>query len=375
MFKPSLRALIAGCALACLAGCGGSKPPAAVESASNQVLNVYNWPDYIADDTIRNFEAQTGIKVNYQVYSSNDAMLAQLEKTPDGFDVIFPSAHPYAVQMIQRGQLKPLEKSRLTNLRHVDASIAMEIGRIDPGNDHLVPYLWGTTGIGANVAKVRAALGPDAAIDSWSVLFDPNTARKLSDCGIGILDDNQEVFSAMLMWLGRSPDDYSEEAIAAVKNAYREIRPFVRHTTDSSQLIDALANGDLCVALMYSGDVAQAKDKAAERADDLSYAIPREGALRWMDVAAIPKDAKNVENAHRFLQYLMEPETIAAITNKVAYANANTASTRMIESSIAKNPGIYPPAELRAKLRIAQPATEADSARRMKAWESMIRGL
>ncbi len=381
MTKSSIRALVVGSLVACLSACGGASEdakPAKIADGS-QVVNVYNWPDYIAEDTIRNFENDTGIKVNYQVYSSNDAMVSQLAITPDAFDLIFPNAQPYAKQLIERGEVLPLDKKQLSNSRHLDKSIMAEIAQVDPGNAHVVPYMWGTTGIGINVRKVKAALGNDVPLDSWSLLFDPDNARKLSSCGIGIIDDNHEAFAAMLMWMGKAPDDYSEEATVAVKSAYSAIRAQVRSITDSSQLIDAMASGDICIALLYSGDVAQAKQKAksasSANATDLRYVIPREGALRWIDVAAIPKGAKNVANAHRFLQYLMEPKTIADISNAVSYANANTASTSMIEPSIAKDPGIYPPAEVRAKLRTAQQPTEAESARRKGAWELMINGL
>lgn len=379
--KSNIRILIIGCLIAAASACSGSKEeskPAPMADGS-QVVNIYNWPDYIAEDTVRNFEAKTGIKVNYQVYSGNDAMLTQLQSSPGAFDLIFPSAQPFGKQLVARGELQALDKSQLGNLRNLDKDILAEISEIDPGNAHLVPYLWGTTGIGLNVDKVKAALGADTALDTWALLFDPANAQKLSTCGIGILDDNHEAFAAMLMWMGKAPDDYSEEATDAAKDAYAKIRPYVRHTTDSSRLIDGLASGQLCVALLYSGDVTQAKGKAEASPEagvkELRYIIPREGALRFVDVAAIPKQAKNVANAHRFLQYLMEPKTIADISNTVAYANANTASTPMIEPSIAKDSGIYPPAAIRANLRTAQQPTEAEAARRKNAWEMIINGL
>ncbi len=381
MTKSNIRVLFIGSLIACLSACGGANEdakPAKIEGGS-QVVNIYNWPDYIAEDTIRNFESKTGIKVNYQVYSSNDAMMAQLALTPDSFDLIFPNAQPYAKQLIERGEVQPLDKKQLSNSQHMDKAIMAEIAQVDPGNAHVIPYMWGTTGIGINVRKVKALLGQDVPLDSWSLLFDPENARKLSRCGIGIIDDNHEVFSAMLMWMGKSPNDYSEEATNAVKNAYAAIRPQVRSITDSSQLIDAMANGDICIALLYSGDVAQAKQKAIDAqspdAAALRYVIPREGALRWIDVAAIPKKAKNAGNAHVFLQYLMEPKTIADITNTVSYANANTSSTSMIDPSIAKDPGIYPPADVVAKLRTPQQPSEEESTRRKSAWELMINGL
>jgi putrescine transport system substrate-binding protein len=374
--------LVIAVAIAGLAACGKDAAQPAEGVAEPQILDVYNWPDYIAEDTIKNFEAKTGIKVNYTIYSNNDVLEQQLAATPDGFDVVFPSARPYAQQMISAGSFAALDKKTLGNLKHIDPAILADLAEIDPGNAHVIPYMWGTTGLGLNIGKVRAALGDGAALDSWGLLFDPGNAAKLSACGIGILDDDLEAFSAALLWKGQDPNQFDAASLETVRGIYARIRPHVRKYANSSELIAGLADGSLCLALTYSGDVPQAQAKAEEAATanktdapDIRYVIPREGALRWTDVVAIPKQAKHVGNAHRFIQYLMEPEVIADISNYVAYANANTSSTKLLDKAIAGNPGIYPPADVRAKLRTARQPTEAEAKQRKETWNSIVYGL
>jgi putrescine transport system substrate-binding protein len=378
--------LVGALALVGLASCGKDATPetATTDAAASgpQVLNVYNWPDYVAEDTIRNFEAKTGIKVNYDLYSNNDVLEQKLAASPDAYDVIFPSAQPYAQRMIAAGALASLDKTRLGNLKHIDPAILAELGKFDTGNSHIVPYMWGTTGLGINVGKVRAVLGAGAALDSWSLLFDPANAEKLSSCGIGLLDNELESFAPALVWKGRDPNDFSTDANNVVSGIYAAIRPYIRKYGNDSELIDGLANGELCLVLAFSGDVQQAQARAQETAKaaktdaaEIRYVIPREGAMRWTDVVAIPKNAKNIQNAHRFLQYLMEPEVIADISNFVAYANANTSATALLDAAVAKDPGIYPPADVRAKLSTARPPTEAEAKQRKLVWNNIIYGL
>lgn len=377
--------LVGALALVGLASCGkGTPETATTEAAASgpQVLNVYNWSDYVAEDTIRNFEAKTGIKVNYDLYSNNDVLEQKLAASPDAYDVIFPSAQPYAQRMIAAGALASLDKTRLGNLKHIDPAILAELGKFDTGNSHIVPYMWGTTGLGINVGKVRAVLGAGAALDSWSLLFDPANAAKLSGCGIGLLDNELESFAPALIWKGRDPNDFSTDANNVVSGIYAAIRPYIRKYGNDSELIDGLANGELCLVLAFSGDVQQAQARAQETAKaaktdapDIRYVIPREGAMRWTDVVAIPKNAKNIQNAHRFLQYLMEPKVIADISNFVAYANANTSATDLLDDAVAKDPGIYPPADVRAKLSTARPPTDAEAKQRKLVWNNIIYGL
>ncbi len=343
---------IAACVLL-LSACGGGSGGADGEAKR---LNVYNWSDYVAEDTIREFEAATGIKVNYDVYSENETLETKLTTGSSGYDVVFPSARPFAQRQIRAGLYAPLDKAKLPHWQHLDPEVLEGLADIDAGNAHVVPYMWGTTGLGINVDKVQAALGPDAPLDSWALLFDPANAAKLASCGIMVLDDDQEAFGAALIWLGKDPNAGSGDEIELVKQTYAAIRPHIR-TFNNAQYKDALANGDACLVMGYSGDIGQARDVAAEAAEstgkpapDIRYVIPKEGAIRWIDVIAIPKDAPHADNAHAFIDFLLQPEVIAKITDYVAYANANKDAIGLVDADIANDPGVYPPAEVRAKL-------------------------
>jgi putrescine transport system substrate-binding protein len=371
-------------AAALLAACGDEQAPATPAPAAaggSDVLNVYNWSDYIAEDTVPTFQNRTGLRVNYNVYSGNEVLIERLTATPDAYDVIFPSARPFAEELVAGKALLALDKSKLPNLRNLDPAILAELADIDPGNAHLVPYMWGTTGLGLNVAQVREALGPDAALDTWGLVFDPANAAKLSRCGIGVIDDNLETSSALRLWQGRSASDHSAEADEATRRALLAIRPHVRKVTGSSELIRDLADGDLCLVLSFSGDVLQARAQAAEAAEtagtaapEIRYVIPREGAVRWVDVIAIPAKARNPAAAHRFIDYLLEPKVIAGISNYVSYANANAASTSSLDPEISGDPGIYPPDSVRAKLQQMEPATTEDAERRKQTWNAFVFG-
>lgn len=379
----SLRLAPIACALV-LAACGGGQPgPDAAQGAAgaeDKVLNVYNWSDYVAPDTIADFEAATGIRVNYDVYAENETLETKLTTGGSGYDVVFPSARPFAQRQLRAGLYAPLDASKLPNLQHLDPAIMAGLADIDPGNAHVVPYMWGTTGLGINVEKVTAALGAGAALDTWGLLFDPANAAKLASCGIHVLDDEQEAFSAALLWLGMDPNAGGEAEIEAVKQAYAAIRPHIR-TFNNAEYKDALANGDACLVMGYSGDIGQARDVAAEAAEatgrpvpDIRYVIPKEGAVRWIDVVAIPKDARHPGNAHAFIDYLMQPEVIAAITDSVAYANANLAATPLIDPEIAADPGVYPPDEVRAKLVDPKLLEDAVQRQRVRAWTAIKSG-
>ena len=379
----SLRLAPLACALI-LAACGGSQPGSdaagAPAGAEEKVLNVYNWSDYVAPDTIAGFEAATGIRVNYDVYAENETLETKLTAGGSGYDVVFPSARPFAQRQIKAGLYAPLDKARLPNLRHLDPAIMEGLTDIDAGNAHVVPYMWGTTGLGINVDRVRAALGGNAPLDSWGLLFDPTNAAKLASCGIHVLDDDQEAFGAALIWLGRDPNAGAADEIDAVKQVYGAIRPYIR-TFNNAEYKDALANGDACLVMGYSGDIGQARDVAAEAAEatgraapDIRYVIPKEGAIRWMDVVAIPKDARHPGNAHAFVDYLMQPDVIAGITDHVAYANANLAATGLVDPEIAADAGVYPPEDVRAKL--VDPVSLPDDVQRqrVRAWTGIKSG-
>ena len=362
-----------------LAACGASQP-GAESGDGGKVLNVYNWSDYVADGTIAGFEEATGIRVNYDVYSENETLETKLVAGGSGYDVVFPSARPFAQRQIRTGLYAPLDKSQLPNLAHMDPDIMEGLTDIDPDNAHVVPYMWGTTGLGINVARVREALGADAPLDSWGLLFDPANASKLASCGIHVLDDDQEAFGAALLWLGRDPNAGAADEIDAVREVYAAIRPHIR-TFNNAEYKDALANGDACLVMGYSGDIGQARDVAVEAAEatgraapDIRYVIPKEGAIRWMDVMAIPKDAPHADNAHAFIDYLLQPEVIAKVTDYVAYANANRDATALVDAEIAADPGVYPPEDVRAKLVDPTSLPEDVQRQRVRAWTAIKSG-
>jgi putrescine transport system substrate-binding protein len=294
--------------------------------------------------------------------------------------VIFPSARPFAQRQVKAGLYATLDSTKLPNAVHLDPAVLRGLGEFDPGNAHVVPYMWGTTGLGLNVAKIQAVLGKDAALDSWSLLFDPDTAEKLASCGISVLDDDQETFGAALIWKGRDPNAGAADEIDVVKQVYAAIRPHLR-TFNNAEYKDAFANGDACLVMGYSGDIGQAIDVAIEAAEaagkpapDLRYLIPKEGAMRWVDVIAIPKDAPHPNNAHAFINYLMDPAVIAKITDYVAYANANKDATALVDPEIASDPGVYPPADVQARLVDPKSLPEAVQRQRVRAWTAIKSG-
>ena len=387
--RPTLRLAPLAFALA-LVACGPQPGPEPVSDApsstpapptiEDKVLNVYNWSDYVAEDTIRNFETATGIQVNYDVYSENETLEAKLTAGSSGYDVIFPSARPFAQRQVKAGLYATLDSAKLPNAAHLDPAVLQGLSEFDPGNAHVVPYMWGTTGLGLNVAKIHAVLGEDAALDSWSLLFDPATAEKLASCGISVLDDDQETFGAALIWKGRDPNAGAADEIDVVKQVYAAIRPHLR-TFNNAEYKDAFANGDACLVMGYSGDIGQAIDVAIEAAEtagkpapDLRYLIPKEGAMRWVDVIAIPKDAPHPNNAHAFINYLMDPAVIAKITDYVAYANANKDATALVDPEIASDPGVYPPADVQARLVDPKSLPEAVQRQRVRAWTAIKSG-
>ncbi|WP_290589542.1 polyamine ABC transporter substrate-binding protein [Arenimonas sp. SCN 70-307] len=364
-----------------LAACGRQEAApdatadAAPAAAGNQVVYVYNWSDYVAEDTLANFEAETGIRVVYDTYDANEMLEAKLMAGASGYDVVFPSARPFAQRHIQAGIYAPLDKAQLPNLANLDADVLEGLQDVDPGNQHAVPYMWGTTGLGINVAKVKAALGEDAPLDSWSLLFDPANAAKLASCGIAVLDDEQETFAAALIWKGRDANALTGDETQVVTEAFRAIRPHIRYF-HSSRYIDDLANGDICVAMGYSGDVFQARDAAveAENGIEIEYIIPVEGAVRWVDLMAIPADAPHAANAHAFINYLLKPEVAAGIVGYVSYASPNTAALPLVDPEIAGDPGVYPSAEVMDKLVDPVTLPQETTRERVRAWTSIKTG-
>jgi putrescine transport system substrate-binding protein len=314
-----------------------------------KVLHVFNWSDYIAEDTVPNFEKQSGIKVTYDVFDSNDVLETRLLAGNSGFDVVVPSAS-FLERQIKAGVFQKIDKSQIPNLSHMDPDIMNRVGLHDPNNEYAVPYLWGTTGIGYNEDKIKKIFG-NATPDSWNYIFDPKNAAKLKDCGISLLDASDEILKIVLAYIGRDPNSQKEEDLKAAEAKLMPIRPYVRKI-HSSQYIDDLANGDLCIAVGWSGDILQARDRADEAGQGvkIKYAIPKEGTIVWFDMLAIPADAKHPKNAHAFINYLMEPQVAANNSNFVNYANGNGDSLAMVSDEVKNDPGIYPTPEVKAKL-------------------------
>ena len=338
-------------------------------------LNVYNWSDYIAPDTIPKFEAETGIKVAYDVYDSNEVLEAKLLSGRSGYDIAIPSASPFMARQIAAGVYRSLDKSKLSNWRNLDPHILELVAAADPGNAHGTPYLWSDTGIGYNETQVRAALGDAAPLNSLALIFNSANAEKLAPCGISLLDTPQEVFPAALAYLGLDPKSRElgdlEKAVAALQ----KIRPYIRKF-HSSQYINDLANGDLCVALGYSGDVIQARNRAHEARSEqaIAFRVPKEGAMMSVDMLGIPADAPHPENALRFIDYLLRPGVVADITNAVWYPNPNVPATDLVKPEIRNDPAVYPPKDIRSRLYVDLPASPAYERARTRAWTRLKSG-
>ena len=347
---------------------------AVATSAQDRVVNVYNWSDYIDEEILTEFTAETGIKVVYDVFDSNDILETKLLAGSTGYDIVVPSG-TFMARQLQAGVFQPLDKSKLSNLDNLDPTVAERLSTYDPGNEHGINYMWGTTGIGYNVGKVKEALGEDFEPNTWDMIFNPEIAAKLKDCGIYILDAGDEVIPAALNYLGLDPDSKNADDIGKAEALLLEIRPFVRKF-HSSEYINALANGDICVAVGWSGDVLQARDRAAE-ADagvEVEYTIPKEGALMWFDNMAIPADAKNIEEAHIFLDYIMRPEVMAKASNYVYFANGNAASKEFLQDDVIGDPAIYPNEETLANLYITTPYGQRIQRVVTRAWTKVLTG-
>jgi putrescine transport system substrate-binding protein len=339
------------------------------------LLHVYNWSDYIAPDTIAGFEKATGIRVTYDVYDSNEVLEAKLLTGHSGYDVVVPTASPYMAREITAGAFLPLDKAKLSNLKNLDPRLLALAAVADPGNAYGVPYLWSVTGIGYNVAMLQRALGPAVPRDSLALLFDPALAGKLALCGIELLDTPQEVFPAALAYLGRDPKSRDIGDLDRAAALIGRILPYVRRF-HSSQYINDLAAGDICIALGYSGDVIQARNRAreAESPADIAFRVPRQGAQMAIDMLAIPRDAPHPGNAHRFINYILRPPVIAAITDAVSYPNPNLAATPLVKPEIRNDPGIYPPDAVRRLFYIDRPAARAYERVRTRIWNRVKSG-
>ena len=373
-----LRVVLAMASIAvAVAACGKKEEPAttagAEAGAEEKVLNLYIWNDYLADDTIPNFEKETGIKVSVSNFGSNEELDSKLAPGSSGYDVVVPSASTYERQ-IKAGYYQKLDKSLLPNLANMDPEIQNRLALQDPNNEYAVLHMWGTTGIGYNVDKVKAA-APDAPLDSWRLIFDPAVAKRLEKCGIAVLDSATEMFSMTLAAMGKNPNSQDPADLEAAGAELMKIRPFLRYI-DTQRMITDLANGEICVAVGYNGDILQARDRAVENntGHTIAYMIPKEGSIIWFDSYLIPKDAPHPKNAHAFINYMLKPEVIAAVSNYTNYANGNAAATELVDEEVRNDPGVYPPPEVLAKLAPDLTDTEETTRIMTRMWTRFMTG-
>jgi putrescine transport system substrate-binding protein len=337
MSHTPIRTLVA-IGLAALLGTGA----ATAQPTESKVLNIYNWSDYIADDTLRNFEKETGIKVRYDNYDNNEILQAKLMAGKTGYDIVVPSAH-FAKTQIQGGLYQKLDRAQLGNWANLDPALLEKLAGIDPGNEHLVTWLWGYVTVGIHTAKVKAALGgAPLPANPWDLIFKPEFASKLKGCGINMLDSASEVLPVAMIYAGKEPYSKNAKDYNAAREVLMKARPSVTRFSSSGYIND-LAAGQLCVVMGYSGDINIARQRAidAKSGHDIQALIPPSGGTLFFDTMAIPKDAKNVKNAHLFINYILRPEVHAALSNKVFYANPNAASKKFVTKSVADNPTIF----------------------------------
>jgi putrescine transport system substrate-binding protein len=314
----------------------------AVSVQAAGTVHIYNWSDYIGETTLADFQKETGIKPVYDVFDSNETLEGKLLAGRTGYDVVVPSNH-FLGKQIKAGAFQKLDKSKLTNYSNLDPVLLKRLEQNDPGNQYAVPYLWGTNGIGYNVDKVKAVLGLDK-IDSWDVVFEPQNIKKLHSCGVAFLDSADEMMPTVLNYMGLNANSTNPEDYKKAEAKLLAVRPYVTYFHSSKYIAD-LANGDICVAIGFSGDMFQAKARAAEagKGMNIAYSIPKEGGALWFDMLAIPKDAANAKEAHAFINYLLKPEVIAKVSDSVGYANPNPGSDKLMEQSIRTDASVYPP--------------------------------
>jgi putrescine transport system substrate-binding protein len=359
MFTRSLSALLSASCLFLLVACGKkdeAPPPAANASAApvydtdaEKVVNVYNWSDYIEPTVLDAFTKETGVKVNYEVMDSNELLETKLVAGRTGYDVVVPSAS-FLARQIKSGIYMKLDRSKLPNLKNLDPEITKRLEVFDPGNEHAVNYMWGTSGVAYNEEAIKAAM-PNAPVDSFAMFWDPKVVSKFAKCGVSVLDAPSEVVGTVLIYLGRDANSEKPEDLAAAEKVLVSVRPYIR-LINSSKYIEDLANGEICLALGWSGDTLQAKSRAeeAQKPFTIKYNIPKEGAVMFFDNMAVPADASHVKNAHLFIDYMLRADVAAKNSNFISFANSNAASWPMITPEVKNNPGIFPTPEMMPKL-------------------------
>jgi putrescine transport system substrate-binding protein len=360
MSTRSLSALVSASCLFLLIACGkkeeappkvdASAPPATVyDTDAEKTVNVYNWSDYIEPTVIEDFTKETGISVNYEVMDSNELLETKLVAGRTGYDVVVPSAN-FLARQIKSGIYQKLDKSKLDNLKNLDPDITKRLEVFDPGNEHAVNYMWGTSGVAYNEEAIKAAM-PDAPVDSFSMFWDPKVVSKFAKCGVSVLDAPSEVIGTVLIYLGKDANSENPEDLKAAEKVLLSVRPYIR-LINSSKYIEDLANGEICLALGWSGDTLQARDRAAEaqKPFTIKYNIPKEGAVMFFDSMAIPADASHPKNAHIFINSMLRAEVAAKNSNFISFANSNAASWPLVSAEVKSNPGIFPTPEMMPKL-------------------------
>jgi putrescine transport system substrate-binding protein len=361
VWKAAWGKLIIGLAVAGLSALAVT----AAHAQEEKILNIYNWSDYIADDTLQNFEKETGIKVRYDTFDNNEILHAKLVAGKTGYDIVVPSSGWARLQM-DGGLLRKLDKSQLTNLKNLDADIQKQIAILDPGNQYLVNWLWGYTTVGINTAKVKAALGTEPIpTNVWELFFNPKYVSKMKSCGVSVLDSASEVLPAALHYMGKDPFSKNAADYREAGNILKAIRPSIT-LFSSSGYINDMAAGSICLALGWSGDINIARRRAIEgkTGQDIVALIPKNGGLLVFDMMAIPADAPHPKNAHLFMNYIMRPEVHASLTNKIFYANPNKESRKFVKPEVANNPSVFPSSAEMATM-IAPKALDSDIRRQI----------
>jgi putrescine transport system substrate-binding protein len=320
--------------------------------AQERVVNIYNWSDYINPEAIEQFTKETGIKVRYDTFDANETLETKLLAGNSGYDVVVPTAY-FLQRQVTAGVLRKLDKSKLPNLEHAWPEIQKRLARYDPGNQYGVNYMWGTTGIGYNVKAARERLGENTQIDRWDVVFKPELLAKFKDCGVHMLDSADDILPAALHYLGLDPNSTKQADLDRAGELMQKIRPSVRKF-HSSEYLNGLASGEICLVVGWSGDIKQAQNRAVEAKNgvDIAYAIPKEGAQMWFDNFAIPTDAPHPDAAYAFVNFMMRPQIAAMNSNMISYANGNLASQKFIDKKVLEDPGIYPTETMMQKLYI-----------------------
>ncbi|HBZ44602.1 MAG TPA: spermidine/putrescine ABC transporter substrate-binding protein PotF [Maritimibacter sp.] len=323
--------------------------------AQAEEVRVYNWSDYIDEELLTKFEEETGLDLVYDVFDSNEVLETKMLAGGSGYDVVVPSG-TFLQRQITAGAFQKLDKDQLPNLENMWDRIEERTATYDPGNEHAINYMWGTTGLGVNVGKVTEILGEDAPINSWDLVFKPENMEKLAGCGVHFLDAPAEMIPAALNYIGENPDSHDPEIIAKAEEVFMPVRPYIQKF-HSSEYIDALANGDICVAVGWSGDILQARDRAdeADNGNEIAYSAPKEGAQMWFDMMAIPVDAPNPEGAHTFLNFIMDAQNAAAAVNYVWYPSGNGAAREFVDQEILDDTSVYPDEETLENLFVTTP--------------------